>query len=381
MTFGTLALLIAAGLAGPALALVAPGRMPVVVGQIAAGVVLGTSGFDVIDATDPTTAFLGRVGFGLLMFVAGTHVPLRAPGLRPALRRGVLATALTGCGAVAVAALLADPLGLPTAILALPLATSSAAIVLPLLREHRAVGDVALFVLAWVTVADVVTIVVLPLGLAQRRAADRARPGRRRRSRPRTAAGGAGARRPPRGGAPAEAIPSLRVGARPPPVAADPRDAGLRRGALVDVDPGRRLRHRPGGGGDRRAAPADAPGARHRARLLHPAVLRHARRPPRCPRPRRRAGAGAGRGGDRDPPRRRAAAARVAGRRARRHGDARRAGRGGRARARERAHRRRPGRRHHRRRAGVDRRRRRRRRRLPAEEPATAATGTRDPAP
>ena len=166
MTFGTLALLIAAGLAGPALALVAPGRMPVVVGQIAAGVVLGTSGFDVIDATDPTTAFLGRVGFGLLMFVAGTHVPLRAPGLRPALRRGVLATALTGCGAVAVAALLADPLGLPTAILALPLATSSAAIVLPLLRERHAAGDVALLVLAWVTVADIVTILVLPVALA-----------------------------------------------------------------------------------------------------------------------------------------------------------------------------------------------------------------------
>jgi len=85
MTFGTLALLIAAGLAGPALALLAPGRMPVVVGQIGAGVVLGASGFDVIDANDPTTAFLGRVGFALLMFVAGTHVPLRAPGLRPVL--------------------------------------------------------------------------------------------------------------------------------------------------------------------------------------------------------------------------------------------------------------------------------------------------------
>jgi Kef-type K+ transport system membrane component KefB len=167
MTFGTLALLIAAGLAGPALALLAPGRMPVVVGQIGAGVVLGASGFDVIDANDPTTAFLGRVGFALLMFVAGTHVPLRAPGLRPALRRGVVATVLTGIAATAVAYALASPLDLPTAVIALPLATSSAAIVLPLLREHRASGAVALLVLAWVTVADIATIVVLPMALAR----------------------------------------------------------------------------------------------------------------------------------------------------------------------------------------------------------------------
>jgi Kef-type K+ transport system membrane component KefB len=167
MTFGTLALLIAAGLVGPALALLAPGRIPVVVGTIGAGVVLGTSGFDVIDASDPTTAFLGRVGFALLMFVAGTHVPLRSPALRPALRRGVVATVLTAIGATAVAALLASPLDLPTAVLALPLATSSAAIVLPLLHEHRATGDQALLVLAWVTVADVVTILVLPMALAR----------------------------------------------------------------------------------------------------------------------------------------------------------------------------------------------------------------------
>jgi Kef-type K+ transport system membrane component KefB len=167
MTFGTLALLIAAGLVGPALALLAPGRIPVVVGTIGAGVVLGTSGFDVIDASDPTTAFLGRVGFALLMFVAGTHVPLREPGLRPALRRGAVATVLTGIGATAVAIALSGPLGLPAAVLALPLATSSAAIVLPLLKEHRAGGPEALLVLAWVTVADVATILILPVALAR----------------------------------------------------------------------------------------------------------------------------------------------------------------------------------------------------------------------
>lgn len=166
MTFGTLALLIAAGLAGPALALVRPGMIPAVVGQIGAGVILGVSGFDVIDASEPTTAFLGLVGFALLMFVAGTHVPVRDPGLRPALRRGAVAAALTGAAATVVGVLLAGPLDIPAAVIALPVATSSAAIVLPLLREHRAGGSPALLTLAWVTIADVATIVVLPFALA-----------------------------------------------------------------------------------------------------------------------------------------------------------------------------------------------------------------------
>jgi hypothetical protein len=55
MTFGTLALLIAAGLVGPALALLAPGRIPVVVGTIGAGVVLGTS----TRATRPRRSWAG----------------------------------------------------------------------------------------------------------------------------------------------------------------------------------------------------------------------------------------------------------------------------------------------------------------------------------
>jgi Kef-type K+ transport system membrane component KefB len=167
MTFGTLALLIVAGLAGPLLALPAPTLVPVVVGEIAAGVVLGVSGFDVIDASEPTTAFLGRVGFALLMFVAGTQVPVRKAALRPALRRALAAALLTAAAAVAVAAGLSAPLGIPVAVLALPLAASSAAIVLPLLHERGAAGDAALFALAWVTVADVATIVALPLGLAR----------------------------------------------------------------------------------------------------------------------------------------------------------------------------------------------------------------------
>jgi Kef-type K+ transport system membrane component KefB len=167
VTFGILAALLAAGLAGPALSLLAPSRIPVVVGEIAAGLALGVTGFGFIDPTEPTTAFFGRVGFAMLMFVAGTHVPLRAPGLRPALARGVLAAATAGVVAVPAAVLLASLTGIShAAVLALPMATSSAAVVLPVLRERRVDAAHAAHVVAWVAVADVATIVALPLALA-----------------------------------------------------------------------------------------------------------------------------------------------------------------------------------------------------------------------
>ena len=68
--------------AGPLLAALPRLGLPLVVGEIAAGVLLGRTGLGWIDAGEPTTAFLSEVGFAMLMFVVGTRLPLRAPGLR-----------------------------------------------------------------------------------------------------------------------------------------------------------------------------------------------------------------------------------------------------------------------------------------------------------
>ena len=51
--------------------------MPVVVGELLAGIALGKTGAGLIKASDPTIAFLGNIGFAMLMMVAGMHVPLR----------------------------------------------------------------------------------------------------------------------------------------------------------------------------------------------------------------------------------------------------------------------------------------------------------------
>ena len=172
MSFGVLALIVLAGLAGPLLASGRRGLVPVVVGELAAGVVIGHSGFRWLDPEQPTTAFLGQVGFAMLMFTAGMHVPLRQPGLLSGLRRGGLAAV--------IAALLAPLAGIAAAqasgthhaaIYALLLASGSAAVLLPVLEEQGLLGDArALTVMAQVALADIAAIVALPLVLQPSRA-------------------------------------------------------------------------------------------------------------------------------------------------------------------------------------------------------------------
>ena len=172
MTFGVLALISLAGLAGPLLASGKRGLIPVAVGELVAGVVIGLSGFRWLDPAQPTTAFFAQVGFAMLMFAVGMSVPLRQPGLLSGLRRGGLAAV--------IAALLAVPFGIAVAratgthhaaIYALLLASGSAAILLPALEEHRLLEDPrALTVIAQVALADIAAIVALPLVLQPSRA-------------------------------------------------------------------------------------------------------------------------------------------------------------------------------------------------------------------
>ena len=82
MSLGELALIVAAGLAGPLLAASRRAFVPVVVGEIFAGVILGSSGLDVIDADNATVSFLAEAGFAMLMLTVGMHIPLRDRRLR-----------------------------------------------------------------------------------------------------------------------------------------------------------------------------------------------------------------------------------------------------------------------------------------------------------
>jgi Kef-type K+ transport system membrane component KefB len=166
VTFATLALIAVAGLAGPLLAAVPRLRAPIVVGQIAAGVLIGRTGLGLIDPDEPTVAFLSDVGFAMLMFVVGTHLPLRDAAMRRSLRPAALATALTLALAVPAGFLLTSVGPDRPLVLAALVATSSAAVALPILQGlGSGVADAA-FATAWITLADVVTVLAVPLVLA-----------------------------------------------------------------------------------------------------------------------------------------------------------------------------------------------------------------------
>ncbi|MBO9533927.1 MAG: cation:proton antiporter [Solirubrobacteraceae bacterium] len=171
MDFGTLALIVAAGLLGPLVALRRHYGPLLVVGELAAGVVIGQSVLGWIDPAEPAIAFLSNAGFAILMLIAGTHLPLRAPALRSAILAGVAATALVALLAIPVAVLLAEVTPLDRVpLLMLLLVTSSAAVVMPVLAASGPAEGLALRALAWVVVADVVTIVAVPVATAPGRA-------------------------------------------------------------------------------------------------------------------------------------------------------------------------------------------------------------------
>jgi Kef-type K+ transport system membrane component KefB len=164
VSFSTLTLVGVVALLGPLLALRQRWRVPVAIGELVGGVLIGSSGFGLVHSSDPTFTFLADVGFGLTMFVAGSHVPLRDARLRPALLIG-LSRAL---GVGLVAAVLGVLLGSlfhtgHAAIYAVLMASSSAALVLPAVDGLGLGGPRVLLTLAQVAIADTACIVALPL--------------------------------------------------------------------------------------------------------------------------------------------------------------------------------------------------------------------------
>ena len=166
MDFATLALIALIGLLGPLLALPRGWHLPVVLGEMVAGLVLGNTGAQVLHADDSTFTFLADVGFALVMFVAGSHVPVRDPNLRVGLRLGALRAVAVGVVAtgLAVAVTAAFHTG-HAALYAVLMASSSAALVLPVVDSLYLGGPHVLHLLPQIAIADTVCIVALPLAI------------------------------------------------------------------------------------------------------------------------------------------------------------------------------------------------------------------------
>ncbi|MCB5292409.1 cation:proton antiporter [Arthrobacter sp. SO3] len=166
MSFFQLSLIAAVALLGPLLALPEKWHLPVVVGELLAGIAIGHTGLDLVDSSDPTFTFVADVGFALIMFVAGTHVPVRDAAIRPALGGGALRAGIAAVLAGAVGIVIAFAFGTGHAPLYIVLlASSSAALVLPIVDSLRLTGPKVLMTTAQVAVADIACIVALPLAV------------------------------------------------------------------------------------------------------------------------------------------------------------------------------------------------------------------------
>ena len=164
--FAQLALVVAAGLLGPLLAAGRRPLVPVLVGELVAGAIIGRTGFGIIDpAAQPLPAF-STLGFAMLMLGAGTEVDLGSPQLRRGIARGGIALVVALAASVPAALLLVNVLHLGhVELFVVLLAGSSAAIAFPIIEELKLTGPPVPLLIAWITLADGVTALLLPLTL------------------------------------------------------------------------------------------------------------------------------------------------------------------------------------------------------------------------
>jgi Kef-type K+ transport system membrane component KefB len=145
--------------------------VPVVVGEILAGVLIGRTGLRVLHTGNPTLSFLSDIGFAMLMFTVGMNVPLHDSRLRSAVGRGGVAALITAAFAVGGGVLVSHIAGAGhPAVYAVLLASASAAVVLPVLEERGLAGGPILTLIAQVTVADILATVAIPFVLRPSRA-------------------------------------------------------------------------------------------------------------------------------------------------------------------------------------------------------------------
>jgi len=166
--FAQLTALVLAGFAGPLLAYGRRGLVPVVLGELLAGVALGHTGAGLIDASAQPLPAFRALGFAMLMLTAGTHVDVTSPAIRAGFARGLLAFAACGALAVPAGMLIDRGAGLGhMPLLVVLIAGSSAAIAFPIIEERGLRGPAVATLVAWVAIADSVTVVAMPLTLAQ----------------------------------------------------------------------------------------------------------------------------------------------------------------------------------------------------------------------
>lgn len=164
--FASVTLVVVAALLGPLLAGGKHPLLPVVAGELLGGLILGTSGLRLLDPTVQPLPALGSLGFAMLMMEAGTHVDPTSTMFRSGFARGIVAFGAVVACAVPAGLLIDRWLGTGQAsLLVVLLAGSSAAVAFPIIEERALSGPSIAFLIAWLAIADSVTVVLMPLTL------------------------------------------------------------------------------------------------------------------------------------------------------------------------------------------------------------------------
>jgi Kef-type K+ transport system membrane component KefB len=125
---------------------------------------IGKTGFGVVDDANPTFRLLANIGFALVMFIVGTHVPVRDPAVRSGAPRALARAVLVGAVAAALGVGVAAVFGTGHAALnSVLIASSSAALALPAIDSLGLQGPQVLSVTVQIAIADASCIVLLPL--------------------------------------------------------------------------------------------------------------------------------------------------------------------------------------------------------------------------
>ena len=164
--FTSLALVVVAGLLGPLLAAGRRPRVPVLVGELIGGILLGRTGLHLIDPVSQPFPAFASLGFALLMFESGTEIDLSSRLLRDSgVRAGLafLATLLVAIPAGLLIGVVQGPAH--SALFIVLIAGSSAAVALPTIRDQKLNGAAVALVIAWIALADPVTALLMPLTL------------------------------------------------------------------------------------------------------------------------------------------------------------------------------------------------------------------------
>jgi Kef-type K+ transport system membrane component KefB len=161
-----LAVVVLAGLLGPLLASGRRLRVPMLVGELIGGIVLGRTALHLIDPASQPFPVFASLGFAMLMLQSGAEIDLGSKLLRDSAVRAGLAFLVTLLAAVPAGLAIGVWVGSThVALLIVLLAGSSAAVALPTIREEGLTGPSVALVIAWIALADGVTALLMPLAL------------------------------------------------------------------------------------------------------------------------------------------------------------------------------------------------------------------------